>query len=306
MTWPPHPATAYARTTDRPGCRDDGRSAPAPPVLGGGRGVAAGGQTPRPASPNRTRPSGALPQRCRSGSRSASSPRPRTDRTAPRRSPDDREKLVELLQKRERQPSGMTEGHLPGTTGAMNGTAGRPAGRHRRGLAGLLPSQPTITTGSGPTVLTKGRPGTAWLAERRPEGVDRPPHFPADRLTPATQRWRPVRAGLRPRSAGGGCTRCATWPASASGSSRSAGHSSVSVGRRRHPPHRTRLGTCSGSRTGPRTSRPREPDLLDEFIWVGRTTIRRGLDGRRFTWSRAGSTCRIETWDRTLDARERR
>ena len=200
---------------------------------------------------------------------------------------DDREKLVELLQKWSAAAERMTEGHSAGTTGAMNGPLDAPPADTGEAY-GLPPSQLTITIGFGPTLFTKDGQDRFGLAERRPEALIDLPHFPADRLDPAaaaaTCACRPAPTIRRWRHAVRNLARIGF---------RVVGHSSrsASVGRRRPPPHRSRLGTCSGSRTGPRPQgRGAGPARRVHLGRQGRRS-RRGLDGRRFLPGRVGSAC---------------
>jgi len=211
---------------------------------------------------------------------------------------DDREKLVELLQKWSAAAERMTEGHSAGTTGAMNGPLDAPPADTGEAY-GLPPSQLTITIGFGPTLFTKDGQDRFGLAERRPEALIDLPHFPADRLDPA-------------RSGGDLCVQaCAHDPQVAVHAVRNLariGFGVVSVrwsqlGFGRTSSTSTAQDTprnLFGFKDGTANLKAEEPDLLDEFIWVGKG------DDPAAAWMAGGSylvsrriSMHIETWDRT-------
>ncbi len=97
---------------------------------------------------------------------------------------DDRDQLVELLQRWTAAAARMTEGRSAGSVGAMDGAPDAPPDDTGEAF-GLPPSQLTITIGFGPTLFTLDGVDRFGIADRRPAALIDLPHFPADRLDPA-------------------------------------------------------------------------------------------------------------------------
>ncbi|MCZ7629170.1 MAG: iron uptake transporter deferrochelatase/peroxidase subunit [Microthrixaceae bacterium] len=211
---------------------------------------------------------------------------------------DDREKLAELLAEWSAAAERMTEGSSAGTVGAMNGPLDAPP--EDTGEAyGLPPSQLTITFGYGPTLFTKDGQDRFGLAERRPAALIDLPHFPADRLDPA-------------RTGGDLCVQaCANDPQVAVHAVRNLariGFGVVSVRWSQLGFGRTSSTSTTqetprnlfGFKDGTANLKAEEPDLLEEFLWVGNG------DDAAGAWMTGGSylvsrriNMHIETWDRT-------
>jgi deferrochelatase/peroxidase EfeB len=97
---------------------------------------------------------------------------------------DDRDALVELLQRWTDAAERMTQGDPAGTIGPVEGPSNLPPDDTGEAI-GLPPSGLTITFGFGPT-LFRAADGTDrfGLADRQPAALRTLPHFPADNLDP--------------------------------------------------------------------------------------------------------------------------
>jgi deferrochelatase/peroxidase EfeB len=211
---------------------------------------------------------------------------------------DDRDELIDLLQRWTAAAERMSQGHSAGTTGAMNGPLDAPPADTGEAY-GLPPSQLTITIGFGPTLFTKDGVDRFRLADRRPAALIDLPHFPGDRLDPA-------------RTGGDLCVQaCANDPQVAVHAVRNLARMAFGVASVRW----SQLGFGRTSSTSTTQSTPRnlfgfkdgtanlkaeETDLIDEHVWVGRD------DDPATPWMSGGTylvarriNMHIETWDRS-------
>ena len=98
---------------------------------------------------------------------------------------DDRDALVDLLQRWTEAAERMTAGDPAGTVGPVGGPTNLPPDDTGEAI-GLSASRLTITFGFGPTLFeTEDGRDRFGLADRRPEALRTLPHFPADNLDPA-------------------------------------------------------------------------------------------------------------------------
>jgi deferrochelatase/peroxidase EfeB len=98
---------------------------------------------------------------------------------------DDRDELVDLLQKWTDAAARMTQGLDAGPVGAVEGATNLPPDDTGEAI-GLPPSGLTITFGFGPTLFRDAQGRDRFgLADRQPEALRELPHFPADNLDPA-------------------------------------------------------------------------------------------------------------------------
>jgi deferrochelatase/peroxidase EfeB len=97
---------------------------------------------------------------------------------------DDRDELIDLLQRWTEAAARMTEGLDAGEVGAVGGASNLPPDDTGEAI-GLPPSGLTITFGFGPSLFrdADGR-DRFGLADRQPEALRDLPHFPADNLDP--------------------------------------------------------------------------------------------------------------------------
>ena len=98
---------------------------------------------------------------------------------------DDRDALVDLLQRWTEAAERMAAGDPAGTIGPVGGPSNLPPDDTGEAI-GLAPSRLTITFGFGPSLFrTDDGQDRFGLADRRPEALRTLPHFPADNLDPA-------------------------------------------------------------------------------------------------------------------------
>ena len=126
----------------------------------------------------------------------------------------------------------------------------------------------TITFGFGPGLFERDGVDRFGLAAQRPPELERLPPFVGDALKAAVEPRRPVRPGLRRRSAG----RRPRGPQPVADRLRPGGHPLVADGLRAdveddHRPSRRRA-TSWASRTARTTSWPRTSAALDQHVWV--------------------------------------
>ena len=211
---------------------------------------------------------------------------------------DDRDELIDLLQRWTSAAERMTQGHSAGTTGAMNGPLDAPPADTGEAF-GLPPSQLTITIGFGPSLFTHDDVDRFGIADRRPAALIDLPHFPADRLDPA-------------RTGGDLCVQaCANDPQVAVHAVRNLARMAFGVASVRW----SQLGFGRTSSTSTAQATPRnlfgfkdgtanlkaeQTDLVRDHVWVG------GDDDPTAAWMAGGSylvarriSMHIETWDRT-------
>ena len=192
----------------------------------------------------------------------------------------------------------MSRGQSAGVTGAMSGPLDAPPADTGEAY-GLPPSQLTITFGFGPTLFTQDGVDRFGIADRRPAALIDLPHFPADKLDPA-------------RTGGDLCVQaCSNDPQVAVHAVRNLARMGFGVVSVRW----SQLGFGRTSSTSTTQSTPRnlfgfkdgtanlkaeEPELIDEFVWVGEG------DDPAAEWMAGGSylvsrriNMHIETWDRT-------
>ena len=211
---------------------------------------------------------------------------------------DDRDQLVELLQRWTAAAARMTEGRSAGSVGAMDGAPDAPPDDTGEAF-GLPPSQLTITIGFGPTLFTLDGVDRFGIADRRPAALIDLPHFPADRLDPA-------------RTGGDICVQaCAHDPQVAVHAVRNLariGFGVVSVrwsqlgfGRTSSTStEQTTARNLFGFKDGTANLKAEQPELIDDHVWVGAD------DDPAAAWMAGGSylvarriSMHIETWDRT-------
>ncbi|GAB3714565.1 iron uptake transporter deferrochelatase/peroxidase subunit [Mariniluteicoccus flavus] len=99
---------------------------------------------------------------------------------------DSREKLVRLLQRWTEAAARMTQGGYAGPVGPTSGSYDMPPDDTGESI-GLPAAGLTLTFGFGPTLFaTADGRDRFGLAARRPAALERLPHFPGDKLDPAT------------------------------------------------------------------------------------------------------------------------
>ena len=212
---------------------------------------------------------------------------------------DKKAELVELLEKWTMAAARMTAGRDAGSIGAVDGA--QEAAPDDTGEAiGLPPSGLTLTIGFGADAVphrARARTASASRTGARPpwRTCRASPRTRSSRRSPAaTSASRRARTTRR-----WPCTRCATWPASASAWSACAGRSWASGVPRRPPAAQVTAAEPVRLQGRHRaTSRPRTPQLLKEQLWV--------QPGDGADWMAGGSyvvtrkiRMLIETWDRT-------
>jgi deferrochelatase/peroxidase EfeB len=97
---------------------------------------------------------------------------------------DSRSELVELLKEWTVAAARMTQGLGAGEIGPTSGSYEAPPDDTGEAI-GLPPAGLTITFGFGPTLFRKDGESRFGLAGRQPAGLERLPHFPADKLDPS-------------------------------------------------------------------------------------------------------------------------
>ncbi len=201
---------------------------------------------------------------------------------------DSRDELVAMLKKWTEMAARMTAGEEAAADGAVGAGEYNPptdtvrhwtctprSSRSRSGSDRLCSTR-TVRTASGSRTGSRRRSPTCPSSPETRSSRPAPAATSRSRPAPTTRRWR--------------CTRCATWPASASVWWRCGGRSSDSGARPRRRRPRRLLETCSGSRTEHGTSRPRTPRRCRSSCgWIRRTT-RHGWRVAR-TWWPAASGC---------------
>jgi deferrochelatase/peroxidase EfeB len=206
---------------------------------------------------------------------------------------ESRDELRELLRAWTVAAHRMMQGLPAGRFGPTSGPYDAPPDDTGEAI-GLPPSGLTLTFGLGPS-LFDSRFG---LAERRPEALERLPHFPADLLDPA-------------RSDGDMCVQaCADDPQVAVHAIRNLvriGFGIVAVrwsqlgfGRTSSTTEaQTTPRNLFGFKDGTANVKAEETEALDRYIWVGPRTEpqARWLHGGSYLVSRRISNT-IETWDR--------
>ena len=211
---------------------------------------------------------------------------------------DDRDELVDLLQRWTEAAERMTRGEDAGEVGAVDGDPLAPPDDTGEAI-GLPPSRLTITFGFGPGLFrdADGR-DRFGLADRQPAALRRLPHFPADNLDPA-------------RSDGDLCIQaCADDPQVAVHAIRNLvrmGFGTVAVRWSQLGFGRTSSTSTSqetprnlfGFKDGTANVKAEEAEALDDHVWVAEG------DDDRAAWMAGGSyLCArrigmtIEVWDR--------
>ena len=116
---------------------------------------------------------------------------------------DDRDELIGLLRDWTAAAARMTQGLDAGEMGATSGSYDAPPDDTGEAI-GLPPSGLTLTFGFGPSLFRHGRQGPVRARRPATEGAAAAAALPGRQPGPGEVRRRPVRAGLRRRSAGGG------------------------------------------------------------------------------------------------------
>ena len=170
---------------------------------------------------------------------------------------DSRADLVDLLKEWTHMAERMTRGEETFKDGAVGLNPYAPPADTGEAL-GLPASQLTLTIGFGPSLFLKDGKDRFGIAAQRPEPSRTCRSSPT---RPWTRRAAAATSAFRraPTTRRSPCTRCATWPGSASAPPRCGIPNWVSAVRRRPPADSPRRETCSASRTEPTTSRPRKP-----------------------------------------------
>ncbi|NNG20208.1 deferrochelatase/peroxidase EfeB [Naumannella sp. ID2617S] len=208
---------------------------------------------------------------------------------------DSRDKLIRLLQRWTEAAERMTRGEAAGAGGQSYDSPPDDTGE----AMGLPPSGLTITFGFGPTLFTDAQGRDRFgLAARKPQSLQRLPHFPGDRLDPA-------------RSDGDLCVQaCGDDPQVAVHAIRNLariGFGTVAVrwsqlGFGRTSSTSTDQATprnLFGFKDGTANLKAEDPKSVEEHVWVprGRETAADWLAGGSFLVARRISM-HIETWDR--------